>query len=49
MWMNVLAGATIAMLVIGWIYMAMKFPVRLPQQTVRFAPQVIDSSDDRPR
>jgi len=44
MWMDVLAGATIAMLVIGWIYMAVKFPVRLPQQTVRFAPEVIDSA-----
>jgi methane/ammonia monooxygenase subunit B len=44
MWMDVLAGATIAMLVIGWIYMAVKFPVRLPQQTVRFAPDTIDST-----
>jgi hypothetical protein len=45
MWMDVLAGATIAMLVVGWIYMAVKFPVRLPQQTVRFAPPVIDSTE----
>ncbi len=44
MWMDLLAGATIAMLVVGWIYMAVKFPVRLPQQTVRFAPEVIDST-----
>lgn len=44
MWMDVLAGATIAMLVVGWIYMAVKFPVRLPQQTVRFTPEVIDST-----
>jgi methane/ammonia monooxygenase subunit B len=44
MWMDLLAGATIAMLVIGWIYMAVKFPVRLPQQTVRFSPEVIDST-----
>lgn len=44
MWMDVLAGATIAMLVVGWIYMAVKYPVRLPQQTVRFAPEVIDST-----
>jgi methane/ammonia monooxygenase subunit B len=42
MWMDVLAGATIAMLVVGWIYMAVKYPVRLPQQTVRFTPKVID-------
>jgi methane/ammonia monooxygenase subunit B len=44
MWMDVLAGATIAMLVVGWIYMAIKYPVRLPQQTVRFTPKVIDSA-----
>ena len=44
MWMDLLAGATIAMLVVGWVYMAVKFPVRLPQQTVRFAPEVIDST-----
>jgi methane/ammonia monooxygenase subunit B len=44
MWMDLLAGATVAMLVIGWIYMAVKFPVRLPQQTVRFAPPGIDST-----
>jgi methane/ammonia monooxygenase subunit B len=44
MWMDLLAGATIAMLVVGWIYMAVKFPVRLPQQTVRFAPEQMESS-----
>jgi methane/ammonia monooxygenase subunit B len=37
-WMNVLAGITIAMLVVGWMWMAAKYPVRLPQQTDRFAP-----------
>jgi methane/ammonia monooxygenase subunit B len=37
-WMNVLAGITIAMLVVGWVWMAAKYPVRLPQQTDRFAP-----------
>jgi len=42
MWMDVLAGATIAMLVVGWIYMAVKYPVRLPQQTARFTPKLID-------
>ena len=36
--MNVLAGITIVMLVVGWVYMAVKYPVRLPQQTDRFAP-----------
>ena len=44
MWMDLLAGVTIVMLVIGWVYMAVKFPVRLPQQTVRFSPDVIDST-----
>ncbi|MBV8361858.1 MAG: hypothetical protein JO189_28570, partial [Deltaproteobacteria bacterium] len=39
-WMNVLAGITIAMLVVGWVWMAAKYPVRLPQQTDRFAPAV---------
>jgi methane/ammonia monooxygenase subunit B len=39
-WMNVLAGITIAMLVGGWVWMAVKYPVRLPQQTDRFAPDV---------
>jgi len=37
-WMNLLAGITIAMLVGGWVWMAGKYPVRLPQQTDRFAP-----------
>jgi len=42
MWMDLLAAATVAILIVGWIYMAVKFPVRLPQQTVRFTPEVID-------
>ena len=42
-WMNVLAGATIVMLVVGWVYMALKYPVRLPQQTDRFEPQFVSS------
>jgi methane/ammonia monooxygenase subunit B len=42
-WMNVLAGATIVMLVGGWVYMASKYPVRLPQQTDRFEPQFVSS------
>ncbi|MBF6558798.1 MAG: hypothetical protein IVW56_00810 [Candidatus Binataceae bacterium] len=37
-WMSVLAGITVAMMVGGWVYMAAKFPVRLPQQTDRFEP-----------
>ena len=32
--MDILAGVTVLMLVVGWVYMAGKFPVRLPQQTV---------------
>jgi methane/ammonia monooxygenase subunit B len=39
-WMNVLAAITIVMLVVGWVWMAAKYPVRLPQQTDRFAPDV---------
>jgi methane/ammonia monooxygenase subunit B len=42
-WMDVLAGATIVMLVVGWVYMARLYPVRLPQQTDRFAPDPISS------
>jgi methane/ammonia monooxygenase subunit B len=44
MWMDVLAAATVAMLIVGWIYMALKYPVRLPQQTVRFTPAALDSN-----
>jgi methane/ammonia monooxygenase subunit B len=43
MWMTVLAGITVLMMVVGWVYMAVKYPVRLPQQTVRFAPDPISS------
>jgi methane/ammonia monooxygenase subunit B len=45
MWMNVLAGLTIAMLVVGWTYAAAKYPVRLPQQTDWFAPKFISSGE----
>jgi len=44
-WMNVLAGLTVAMLVIGWTYMAMNYPVRLPQQTDWFGPKFISSGE----
>lgn len=37
-WMDILAGLTILLLVVGWVRMAAKYPVRLPQQTDRFAP-----------
>ena len=43
--MNVLAGITIAMLVVGWTYMAINYPVRLPQQTDWFAPKFISSGE----
>jgi methane/ammonia monooxygenase subunit B len=43
MWMDLLAGVTVLMLIVGWVYMAAKYPVRLPQQTVRFAPDEISS------
>jgi len=39
MWMNVFAGVTIALLIIGWFYAARSYPVRLPQQTDWFAPK----------
>jgi methane/ammonia monooxygenase subunit B len=45
MWMNVLAGLTIAMLLIGWSYSAMKYPVRLPQQTDWFSPKFVSSGE----
>lgn len=45
MWMDLLAGVTILMLIVGWVYMAVKYPVRLPQQTVRFAPEPISPGD----
>ncbi|MGH7881104.1 MAG: methane monooxygenase/ammonia monooxygenase subunit B, partial [Candidatus Binataceae bacterium] len=37
-WMDLLAGLTIVLLVVGWVRMAVKYPVRLPQQTDRFEP-----------
>lgn len=45
MWMNVLAGLTIVMLVVGWTYAAIRYPIRLPQQTDWFAPKSISSGD----
>jgi methane/ammonia monooxygenase subunit B len=43
MWMDLLAGVIVLMLIVGWVYMAAKYPVRLPQQTVRFTPDTISS------
>lgn len=45
MWMDLLAAITVLMLIVGWVYMAVKYPVRLPQQTVRFAPETISPGD----
>jgi methane/ammonia monooxygenase subunit B len=45
MWMNVLAGLTLVMLVIGWTYMTMAHPVRLPQQTAWITPSPISSGE----
>ena len=44
-WMDLLAGIVIVMLVGGWAYMAYRYPVRLPQQTVRFAPDPVSPGD----
>ena len=38
-WCNVMAGVTIVILAAGWIYNVSPYPIRLPQQTVWFAPQ----------
>ncbi len=45
MWMDLLTAITVLMLIVGWVYMAVKYPVRLPQQTVRFAPETISPGD----
>ena len=43
MWMNILAGITVAMLIIGWTYAATSYPVRWPQQTDWITPKPISS------
>ncbi|MGE0683419.1 MAG: methane monooxygenase/ammonia monooxygenase subunit B [Candidatus Binatia bacterium] len=43
MWMNVLAGLTVLMLLIGWTYAATSYPVRWPQQTDWITPRHISS------
>src|SRR5579884_56477 len=40
---NLFALATIALLVIGWIYIQAAYPVRIPQQVLRFAPPEISA------
>jgi methane/ammonia monooxygenase subunit B len=44
-WMDIFAGLTIVLLVAGWVRMAGKYPVRLPQQTDRFAPVSMTPTD----
>lgn len=43
MWMNIIAGLTVAMLIIGWTYAATSYPVRWPQQTDWITPRPISS------
>src|SRR5262245_47518253 len=43
MWMNVIAGLTVLMLLIGWTYAATSYPVRWPQQTDWITPRRISS------
>ncbi len=35
---NILLLATIALLVVGWIYQSVSFPIKIPQQVLRFTP-----------
>ena len=46
MWMNVLAGLTVVLLVVGWTYSTVHYPVRWPQQTDWFAPRPISSGEN---
>ncbi|MEW6300959.1 MAG: methane monooxygenase/ammonia monooxygenase subunit B, partial [Thermodesulfobacteriota bacterium] len=45
MWMNVLAGLTLVLLVVGWTYSTTNYPVRLPQQTDWITPHPISSGE----
>ena len=45
MWMNVIAGLTVLLLVVGWTYSATQYPVRWPQQTDWITPRFISSGD----
>lgn len=44
-WMNVIAGLTVLLLVVGWTYSATQYPVRWPQQTDWITPRFISSGD----
>lgn len=43
MWMNVFAGVTLILLIVGWTYATSNAPVRWPQQTDWFTPSAISS------
>jgi methane/ammonia monooxygenase subunit B len=43
MWMNIIAGLTVALLIVGWTYAATSYPVRWPQQTDWITPRHISS------
>jgi len=45
MWMNVLAGLTVILLVVGWAYATIKHPVRWVQQTDWISPPPISSGE----
>jgi len=37
-WSNIMMLATLALIAVGWIYQSVSFPVKIPQQVLRFAP-----------
>ena len=41
---NWLLAATIALLAIGWIYQSVSFPIKIPQQVLRFEPPALQQS-----
>jgi hypothetical protein len=45
MWMNVIAGLTIVLLVVGWAYATMKHPVRWVQQTDWISPRSLSAGE----
>lgn len=45
MWMNIIAGLTVILLVVGWAYATMKHPVRWVQQTDWISPPHISSGE----
>jgi len=43
-WSNVMMLATVGLLAVGWIYQSVMFPVKIPQQVLRFAPPELPSA-----